>query len=187
MYCFIRLWKHRFFVTMPKSKQQKVQTIESLTDGLKNSKGAVFANFQGLKVTDFEALRKTAREQQVVVQVAKKTLVKRVFEDLGVSADPKTFVGGVVTLSGQDEISAAKIVSDFAKTHESVSIYGGVLEGSFIDAKSVKHLASLPTKHQLLGQLVGTLNAPVSGFVNVLAGNLRNLVNVLNNIKEAKA
>jgi len=172
---------------MPKTRQQKVQAVESLTSGLKDSKGAVFANFQGLKVTDFEALRKQARAEQVQVQVAKKTLVKRVFEDLGVTADPKTFDGGVVALSGPDEIAAAKIVSNFAKTHDMVTIYGGVLEGKFIDASGVKSLASLPSKQQLLGQLVGTLNAPVSGFVNVLAGNLRNLVNVLNNIKEAKA
>ncbi|MFA6547375.1 MAG: 50S ribosomal protein L10 [Candidatus Magasanikbacteria bacterium] len=167
---------------MPKTRQQKVQVIESLTGGLKGSKGAVFANFQGLKVSDFEALRKQARAEQVLVQVAKKTLVKRVFEDLGVEVDPKAFQGGIVTLSGPDEIAAAKIVSNFAKAHESVTIYGGVLEGKFIDAFSVSNLASLPSKHQLLGQLVGTLNAPISGFVNVLAGNLRNLVNVLNNI-----
>jgi len=172
---------------MPKSKQQKVQAVESLTGGLKNSKGAVFANFSGLKVSDFEALRKTARQQDVKVLVAKKTLVKRVFDDLGFSADPKAFDGGIVTLSGQDEISAAKIVSEFAKTHEMVRVYGGILEGNFIDANGVKNLANLPTKQQLLGQLVGTLNAPVSGFVNVLAGNLRNLVGVLNNIKEAKS
>ncbi|EKD43686.1 MAG: 50S ribosomal protein L10 [uncultured bacterium] len=172
---------------MPKTKQQKAQTVSSLTDDLKGSKGAVFANFQGLKVTDFEILRKQARAEQVQVQVAKKTLVKRVFEDLGVSADPKLFEGGVVTLAGQDEIAAAKVVSNFAKDHDMVKIFGGILEGNFIDAASVKNLASLPNKQQLLGQLVGTLNAPVSGFVNVLAGNLRNLVNVINNIKEAKA
>ena len=176
-----------FLLNMSKTKQQKAQAIESLTGGLKDSKGAVFANFQGLKVADFEALRKQARVEKVQVQVAKKTLVKRVFEDLGVTADPKTFQGGVVTLSGPDEIAAAKIVSEFAKSHDTVTIYGGVLEGKFIDASGVKNLAGLPSKHQLLGQLVGTLNAPISGFVNVLGGNLRNLVNVLNNIKEVKA
>ena len=172
---------------MPKTKQQKVQVMDSLGLILKNSKGAVFANFQGLKVTDFEALRKLAREEKVKVQVAKKTLVKRVFDDLGVTVDPTAFAGGVVTLTGEDEISAAKIVGNFAKDHEMVTIFGGILEGNFIDSASVKNLANLPSRHQLLGQLVGTLNAPVSGFVNVLAGNLRNLVNVLNNIKEAKA
>ena len=172
---------------MPKTKQQKVQVMDSLGLILKNSKGAVFANFQGLKVTDFEALRKLAREEKVKVQVAKKTLVKRVFDDLGVSVDPTAFAGGVVTLTGEDEVSAAKIVGNFAKDHDTVTIFGGILEGQFIDTASVKHLANLPNRQQLLGQLVGTLNAPVSGFVNVLAGNLRNLVNVLNNIKEAKA
>ena len=62
-----------------------------------------------------------------------------------------------------------------------------MLEGRFIDAAKVKALAELPSKQQLLGQLVGTLNAPISGFVNVLAGNIRGLVTALNAIKEQKA
>lgn len=174
---------------MAKSKQQKQVTVESLSDGLKNAKGVVFANFQGLKVSDFEQLRKTCRESNVSVLVAKKTLVKRAYEEANLGdISTKDFSGGVATFIGNnDEISAAKIVNDFAKTHEVVQIFGGVLEGKFINTSSVKSLAALPTKEQLLSQLVGTLNAPVSGFVNVLAGNLRNLVGILNNIKEAKA
>ena len=62
-----------------------------------------------------------------------------------------------------------------------------MLEGAFISAEKVEALAKLPGKKQLLGQLVGTLNAPISGFVNVLAGNLRGLVNILNAVKEKKA
>jgi large subunit ribosomal protein L10 len=67
-----------------------------------------------------------------------------------------------------------------------VAIYGGILEGKLVDAAVVKSLASLPGKDELLGRLVGSINAPVSGFVNALAANLRNLVGVLNNIREAK-
>jgi len=172
---------------MPKSKQQKAQSMSDLTSSLKESKGAVFANFQGLKVSDFEDMRKQARDSQIKVQVVKKTLVKKVFDDLSISADPKSFGGGVVTVSGVDEVSAAKLVVDFAKKHDMVKVFGGLLEGKFTDEAGVKRLASLPSKQELLSMLVGTLNAPISGFVNVLAGNLRNLVGVLNNIKDAKS
>lgn len=174
---------------MSKTFKQKETAVDSLTGGLKNAKGVVFANFQGLKVSDFETLRHSCREKGVTVLVAKKTLVKRAYQDANLGEiDSKNFSGGVATFMGNnDEISAAKIVNDFAKTNEIVKIFGGVLEGKFISAAEVKNLASLPTKEELLSKLVGTLNAPVSGFVNVLAGNLRNFVSVLNNIKEAKA
>ena len=174
---------------MPKSKQQKEATLKSLEDGLKQAKGAVFANFQGLTVAESESLRRECRKNNVQMLVAKKTLVKRAFEDMGYAGiDPKVFAGGVATFVGLvDELAAAKVVSVFAKAHEIVTVFGGVLEGKFVDRNAVKNLASMPGKEELLARLVGSINAPVSGFVNVLAGNLRNLVGVLNNIKEAKA
>lgn len=173
---------------MPKTKKQKQETVGSLTEGLKKAKAAVFANFQGLTVAAFEELRKIARKENVSVSAAKKTLVKRAMEEAGIGgADPKAFSGGVAVFLGYgDEVSPAKIVNTFAKDHEMVAIHGGVLEGKFIVPSEVKFLASLPGKTELLSKMVGSLNAPISGFVNVLAGNLRGLVSVLNNIREKK-
>ncbi|KKU26062.1 MAG: 50S ribosomal protein L10 [Candidatus Magasanikbacteria bacterium GW2011_GWA2_46_17] len=173
---------------MPKTKQQKQVTVQSITKGLREAKSVVFANFQGLKVSEAEELRKNARKENIEVLAAKKTLLKRAFDEAGLSGvDPSAFQGGIATFFGNDEVAPAKIVNSFAKTHDVVTIFGGVLEGKFIDAAGVKNLAALPGKTELLGRLVGTLQAPISGFVNALAGNIRNIVNVLNNIKEAKA
>ncbi len=173
---------------MPKTKAAKQVEVAELSEGLKKAKGTVFANFQGLTVADSEALRRECRKNDITVLAAKKTLVARALEEAGIEGvKPAEFVGGVATFLGSDEVAPARVVCTFAKTHEIVAIFGGLLEGKFIAAVAVKNLASLPSKEQLLGQLVGTLNAPVSGFVNVLAGNLRNLVGVLNNIKNAKA
>ena len=173
---------------MSKTKQQKQEAIEVLESGIKDSKAVVFANFQGLDVPSVEELRKSCRENDIDILVAKKTLVKIACEKAGLKdVDPKTFEGGVATLMGRgDEVSAAKTLNDFAKKHDVVKIFGGVLEGSFIDEAAVKNLASLPTRDELLAKLVGSINAPVSGFVNVLAGNLRKLVYVLNAVKESK-
>ncbi|MDO8509767.1 MAG: 50S ribosomal protein L10 [bacterium] len=170
------------------NKQQKQETVASLVSGMKAAKGVVFANFQGLTVADSSQLRRDCRQENVSVLAAKKSLLKRACQEAGLTdIDPTIFKGGVATFYGSDEVTPAKIVNTFAKTHEIVSIFGGVLEGKFVDAAQVKRLAMLPSKTELLSKLVGTLNAPVSGFVNVLAGNLRNLVGVLNNIKNAKA
>ena len=92
-----------------------------------------------------------------------------------------------ISLSNADEVSAAKIIDIFAKTNPNVKMLGGTLGNQVMTAAEVKALAKVPSKEQLLGQLVGTLNAPISGFVNVLAGNLRGLVQVLNAVKEQKA
>jgi large subunit ribosomal protein L10 len=173
---------------MAKSQVQKEQTIETLVSQFKSAKSVVFANFQGLKVKESEELRKLCRDENVLYMASKKTLVQKAIEQAGIAGDVNSFVGSVSVAFGQgDEVAPARVLAEYAKKHEAVKLYGGLLEGNFIDGDKVKALAALPTKHQLLGQLVGTLNAPVSGFVNVLAGNLRGLVTVLDAIKEQKA
>ncbi len=160
-----------------------------MIEGIKQAKAIVFANFQGLKVSESDELRRECRKNDIKVLAAKKTLVKRACEDVGLTnVDPKIFQGGVATFMGMnDEVVAAKIVNTFAKTHDVLKIFGGTLEGKFVDAMAIKNLAALPSKTELLARLVGSINAPVSGFVNVLAGNLRNLVCVLNNVAKAKS
>lgn len=174
---------------MAKTKRQKQVTVESLSQALKQAKGTVFANFQGLTVAESQALRSKCREQKVNMLAAKKTLVKRACEEVNLPiVDPVTFAGGVATFTCvDDEVAAARVVNSFAQEHKLVEIFGGILEGQYIDEIKVKSLANLPTKDVLLAKLVGTINAPVAGLVNALAGNLRNLVGVLNNIKQAKA
>jgi len=174
---------------MPKTKQQKKVIVESLGENIKKAKAVVFANFQGLTVAKSEDLRKKCRKEGVNVMVAKKTLLRKICENLGlVDINPKTFEGGVATFTSEgDEVAPAKVVATFAKDNDKVVIYGGILENKFIASDYVKNLASLPSKQELLGKLVGSINSPVSGLVNVLAGNLRSLVSVLNNIKDAKA
>lgn len=172
---------------MAKTKQQKEQSLSMLIDSLKGAKSVVFTNFQGLKVSESEELRDICRKQNIIYVASKKTLLKKALEKAGYNIDAKSFQGGVATIFGlEDEITPAQIIANFAKKHNVVKIFGGILEGKFIEAGVVEMLSKLPGKQQLLGQLVGTLNAPISGFVNVLVGNIRGLLNVLNGIKEKK-
>ena len=172
---------------MPKNRQRKETDIEALTAGIKSAQSTVFANFQGLKVSQAEDLRRKCRQENVSVIATKKTLLHRVLQSLGLNdVDPGTFQGGVAVFTGKDEVSTAKIVATFAKTHEVVTIYGGILEGKSVDASSVIQLAKLPSKQELLAKVVGSLNAPVSGFVRVLSGNLRGFLYALQAIKDQK-
>lgn len=174
---------------MAKSKIQKSEVMKTLVDNIKGSKSMVFANYQGLKMSESDELRKLCRDGKVIYLASKKTLVQKALEEAGMNVDAvKGFDGAVsIAFGTADEVAPAQIVAEFAKKHDAVKIFGGVLEGNFMDSAKIIALSKLPSKQQLLGQLVGTINAPVSGFVNVLAGNLRGLVNVLNAIKDKGA
>lgn len=173
---------------MAKSKQQKEEAVKQLTDKIKTAKGVVIANHEGLTVNDSQVLRDKCKEQNIEFVAVKKTLLKLALDSAGIKeADTKAMSGGLaIAVSQEDEVAPAKILKDFAKDHVQVVFLGGVLEGSLVSAEQVGALADLPSKLELLAKVVGSIKAPVSGFVNVLSGNLRGLVNVLNAIKDNK-
>ena len=172
---------------MAKTRVQKQEAVNELTDLIQNSKSVVFANFQGLTVSEAEELRAKCREQDIKCLATKKSLLKIALNNAELDVDTKAFDGGVAAFFGlTDEVAPAKTVAEFAKDHEVMTVFGGVLESAFIDNTKVMELSKLPSKEELYAKIVGSINAPVSGFVNVLAGNLRGLVNVLNGIKDTK-
>lgn len=171
---------------MAKTRAQKEQLVSEMSDWLKSGKSAVFSSYMGLTVKDFEDLRKQLRAEQVEIMVAKKSLLALALQNAGITGiDTDTLEGGVTLAVGLgDEVSPARILAAFAKTHQQVKVLGGLLEGKAVDAAMVKALAALPGKQQLLGQLVGTIAAPVSGFARVLAGPARGFVQALNAIAQ---
>lgn len=171
------------------TKNQKIELVKGLTERIKAGKSAIFVDFKGLKVKDSTELKKSLRAAGVEFVVVRKTLLDIAIKNAGIEGvSIKGMEGQVaISISNLDEVAAAKIIDTFAKTNENIKMLGGVLGNQILSAAEVKALAKIPSKEQLLGQLVGTLNAPISGFVNVLAGNLRGLVQVLNAVKEQKA
>jgi len=173
---------------MAKTRQQKEIALKDLSEKLGTAKSSVFVNFDGLKVKEIEELRKKCRGEKVDYIVAKKTLMKLGFKQAGINdVDPKTFSKGIATvLSYEDEVAPARIIQDYAKGHEALYAIGGILEGKFVGREKVIELAKLPSRLELVAKVVGSIKAPITGFVNVLSGNLRNLVYVLSAIKDNK-
>jgi large subunit ribosomal protein L10 len=170
------------------TKIQKKKIVEDLTEKLENSKAVVFSDYKGLKVKDMMRLRKDLRKQGIDFGVTKKTLMSLAFKSAKIDADIKGMEGQLaIAISAQDEVEAAKIMAKTAKENENLKILGGILGISFLKKEEVMALSKLPSKEELLARLVGSINAPVSGFVNVLAANLRGLVNVLKAIEDNKA
>ena len=173
---------------MPKSRAQKQEVIDELADKFGKMKSVVFTSVSGFTMGDADALRAKGAAEGVDFLVTKKTLLIRALEQKGMTLEKGLVDGSILTaISYQDEVAPAKIMKDFSKGREGFKMVAGILEGNFVDGASVNALASLPSKQELLAKLVGSLNAPVSGFVNVLAGNMRGLVVALNAIAEQKA
>lgn len=179
---------------MPKTKLQKQEILRDLDEKIKKAKSIIFTKFNRLKVKDNEALRQELKKDGSEYYVAKKTLIDLAFKNSKIKdLNVKEFEGRIAAVFGyEDEVAPAKIVAKYKKElkgedeDEKVEFLGGILENKYLTAEEVMSLASLPSKQELYAKIVGSINAPVSGFVNVLSGNLRNLVYVLKAIEEKK-
>ncbi|OGE81043.1 MAG: 50S ribosomal protein L10 [Candidatus Doudnabacteria bacterium RIFCSPHIGHO2_01_FULL_43_23] len=169
---------------MAKTIDQKKAIVKKLADAFKSSKSVIFSDIKGLNVADTSELRSLLREEKVGHTVAKLTLVKRALREVGLKTDGMDFKTQVAVSYAGDETSAARILKKFSKSHENLKPMSGFLEGESIDAEKVTVLANMPTKHELLGQLVSVIAGPSRGLVTVLSGNLRGLVRVLSQIKK---
>lgn len=172
------------------TREAKEQAVEQLTTDLGRIKLAVLTDYRGLTVAEIKELRAALRSEGISYRVSKNTLLRIAVKDTPALAgiDPGAFTGPMALAMGfDDEVAPARVVFQYAKTHKALEIVGAIsAEGRLLSAAEVKALAVLPTREQLLGTVVGTIAAPLSGFVAVLGGNVRSIVNVLNAIKEAE-
>ena len=169
---------------MPKTKQQKQEILNQLSENLNQQKALVFIDFKGLKVGDMTTLRSQLKEAGSRLVVAKKTLFSKVLKKKGIEADLKSIDAQIGTIFAfENPMTPLRIVNTFAKTNENVKIVGGYFENELQSASSIVAIANLPTKDELLARLVGTIAAPMSGLATVLQGNIKGLITVLSKIK----
>lgn len=168
-------------------RSEKEQLVSEMTDKLKSAKTIVFVNYQGLKVQEIHKLKKQLFDVGIKIQIVKNSLLKIVLKNSGIEFNATLLDQPVAAIWGmEDEIVPAKQTVSFTKEAEKLQIIGGVVNGKFVDQNVIKQLATLPGREELYAKLVGTLNAPMSGLVNVLQGNLRSLVYVLKQYGESK-
>lgn len=170
------------------TRQKKTEIVNEVSELLSGSKMTVLMNYSGLGVKEFQELRRNAKEQGVKITVAKNRLVKLALKqnDTLKDVDASLLTGQIGLAFGlDDEVAPAQVLAEFAKTHPALEFIGAYdQEGTTFTSDQVTELSKLPSKDVLRGQVVGTITAPLSGFVNVLSGNIRGLANVLNARKE---
>ncbi|MCX6786070.1 MAG: 50S ribosomal protein L10 [Candidatus Komeilibacteria bacterium] len=172
---------------MAKTRSVKQVEVKKIEESFTTASSVVFSSYDRLTVAKSQILRRALRAAGVTFLAVKKTLLEKVLKEKKLAIDVKELKGSIALAFGtSDEVAPAKILANFAKTNEALQIQGGLLENKFITSAKVLELAALPAKLEMLAQTVRTIQAPISGFVNVLAGNLRGLVNALNAIKDSK-
>ncbi len=170
--------------------QAKREQIDMLREALKKSDAVFIVEYRGMVVKKISELRRLIRKAGGEMKVSKNTLMRIALEECAMKLAPEYETGpnGYV-LSYGDAAAVAKVVRDFAKEkgNEALVVKGAILGGQqILDCDQVFALADLPSKEQLLAQVVGTIAAPLRGLVTVLSGPQRNFVTVLSQIKDKK-
>ena len=167
----------------------KKEAIDDLNRVFTDAKAAVLANYQGIKATEMTRLRRHLKERSLEFRVIKNTLAQKAAKDTSLEVITGEFKGPISLLVSFDDVVApAKALDDFAKSgaEKTPDVLGGVIEGKPITPEQFKALANLPSKEQLISQMLSVMQGPTRNFVCVLSGVTRNFVGVLAAIKDKK-
>lgn len=169
------------------NRQEKAAVVEQIKGKADKAGIAIVTDFKSLTVEEMTGLRVKLREAGVDYQVVKNTLAKIAVTDgkHDVLKDQFKECCGLA-FGYEDPVAAAKALADFAKGSKKFSIRFGSLDGTFIEADGVKSLAKLPSKPELLGMMLGTMNAVPTNLVGVLANVPRTFLYALNAIRDQK-
>ena len=147
----------------------KAPIIEEIKGNFDGAKGVVLADYRGLTVAEDTDLRKQLREAGVVYKVYKNTYIKRAitgttFEGLTTSLEGPT----AVAICKTDATAPARILSKFAKTAPKLEIKCGIVEGAYYDQNTIKTIADIPSRDELLSRLLGSLKSPITNMARVM-------------------
>lgn len=175
---------------MARSKEQKQQLVEDYKEKIKGAKALFVIEPKGLSANESVEIKKALYDLDSSFNVVKNSLFKIALTESEFEVrDEITTNQKAIIFSGEQISESAKVIKEFLSKKENkdkMEFVLGYLDGKLIEGSQIRELADLPSKDVMLAQVLATMKAPISGFVNVLAGNTRNLVNVLNAIKEQK-
>ena len=171
-------------------KEQKIELVQGLSNDIGNSCGVILANYKGLSFVQMDAIRRDFKSNGNDCRVIKNTLLKKAFNAKDINTMDNVLVEPTMCIIvKEDYAAAAKIAKKYSK-EAAISkfflIKGGYFDGMALDKVGVERIADLPSREELLARALGSMNAPITNFVSVLANIPRGLVNVLNALKEKK-
>jgi large subunit ribosomal protein L10 len=168
--------------------EEKKLVVDELKKVADEALSAVVVDYRGTNVPDLTLLRKDASSSSVYLRVIKNTLAKRALEGTKFDSINEILTGpSLFAFSLDDFQSAAKLVKDFSKSHESFSVKGLSVGEGLLDASELDRLASLPTKEEAISMLMSVLQSPIQKFAGGLHNLPSNFVRTLDAVKETKS
>ncbi|GIX27542.1 50S ribosomal protein L10 [Pelomicrobium sp. G1] len=148
--------------------EQKQAVVAEVGERLANAQAVVLAEYSGLTVADMTSLRASARKSGVYLRVLKNTLARRAVANTPFAGLAEHMSGPLAYGISPDPVAVAKVLHEFARANEKFVIKAGAMRNQVMSAKDVSSLAQLPSREELLGKLLGTMQAPVAQFVRTL-------------------
>lgn len=170
-------------------KADKQEVIDQIKDQFQKSSSAICVDFRGVNVEKITQFRKQIKEASGNYQVVKNTLARRAIAETPFKELGQFLVGptGIVFCQGEP-MDPAKVVTNFTKeTNGALQVKGGMVDGTVFDAKGIEQVSKLPSRQEMLAQLVSSLQSPLSGLVGTLQGVTREFVYTLQAIADQKS
>ena len=169
------------------ARTEKATAIDELRQKLGTARSAVLTDFRGLSVAEMMELRTLCRKSAVEYKVVKNTLAKIAVKNTGLQGLAAYLEGPTaLAISREDPMAPSRVLSTWGKSRPTFTIKGGVVEGKLVSPEEITALANLPPREVLLAQVAGAFNAPIQALVNVLAGPIRSLASVLDQVRQSK-
>lgn len=167
------------------NRAQKASIVEWLKQATQQDETVIFSTWSGLKVADEGELRLQIKRAGGVYKVVKNTLLKIGLAERSTNLDA-VLKGNTAVTIGADPVAIAKIWKEFSKKNEKVQIKAGIVGTNVVTVEQIKALADLPSKEQMIAQLLGMLQQPMTKLASVLQAPMRDLASVLKQIQDQK-
>jgi large subunit ribosomal protein L10 len=170
------------------SRDKKTELLEEYKEILKNKGGYFLVSSDNIDTATVTELKKDLKDNNANFRVLKNTIFKIALQDTDQPVEVQDFDGATAVIYfDEDPTTPAKLVKDVQKETEQMSAKAGVYEGKFLSEQKVMQLAEIPSREELLSMLVGSMNAPLTGFMNAVTGNVRGLTVALKAISEKES
>ena len=173
-------------MTVGLNLEGKKAVVAEVSAEVANAQAIIVAEYRGLEVGQVTALRAKAREAGVYLRVLKNTLAKRAISGTPFEGLTDQLVGPLIYGISADPVAPAKVLQQFSKDNDKLIVKAGVMPNYVMDAAGVKALATMPSREELLAKLLGTMQAPVTKFVQTLNEVPSKFVRTLAAVRDAK-
>ena len=171
---------------MPNNKN--IEQVKELKETFSKAKAIYFTEYHGLNVGDITKLRSEFFKADVEYKVAKNTLIKLAAQQNKISGLDEVLIGSTaIAIAYNEPVAPAKVIKEFTKDNDLPTVKGILFDGEFLPGEEFNKLADMPSKEELLSQLVAMLNSPLQKLASTLIAPMQNAVSALNNLKETKS